>query len=102
VAKFAELGRVEDSVDFGRGKRLSFSIETSALAAEPHALYESGAIKVMVPPAAAKEWTDTDRVGIEGAPTAGPGVLIEKDFQCLHREDMEADAYPNPLAGGSD
>jgi len=46
----------------------------------------------------AKNWLETDQTGIEAA-TSSLRILIEKDFQCLHRASAEdADGFPNPLA----
>jgi hypothetical protein len=38
-----------------------------------------------------------DEVGME-AQDAQPAVLIEKDFQCVHEEHRDPEAYPNPLS----
>jgi hypothetical protein len=39
------------------------------------------------------------KVSIEALAQASVQLLIEKDFQCLHRSDeQDPDAYPNPLA----
>ena len=49
------------------------------------ATFDDGNIRVIVPMPVAKQWIGSDQTGIEA--TAGTlRVLIEKDFQCLHRE----------------
>ena len=95
VARLAETGRVEDTLTFARGQTLSYSLETgSALAAA----FDGRRISIVIPVAAAKHWMENDEAGIEGA--SGPvKVLVEKDFQCLHSGDEDADAFPNPMAG---
>jgi hypothetical protein len=54
---------------------------------------------VSLPEARVKSWAAGDEAGIEGQD--GPiRILVEKDFQCLHRSaDSEPDAFPNPLGG---
>jgi hypothetical protein len=99
VEQFASAGRVECAVDFGGGAALRYAIESSADTKEPRAIFEGGRIRVLVPSAAAREWAETERVGIEAAPVEGPRILVEKDFQCLHSGVEEADTYPNPMSG---
>ena len=44
------------------------------------------------------QWVESDQVGIEAQSQFGVGLLIEKDFQCLHRSaEQEPDAFPRPL-----
>jgi hypothetical protein len=44
-------------------------------------------------------WFVSDQVSIEALSQAGVHLLVEKDFQCLHKSDeQDPDAYPNPLA----
>src|SRR5271166_4221552 len=84
VARLAETGRVEETIAFAPGKDLSYSIEsgpTAAVAAE----LEGTRIRVLLPAAVAKTWIESDQTGIEGG-NETLSVLVEKDFQCLHRE----------------
>ena len=44
------------------------------------------------------EWVESDRVGVEARSQTGMQLLVEKDFQCLHRSvGQEPYAYPHPL-----
>ena len=62
------------------------------------ATFDNRNIRVIVPVSVAKEWIESDQTGIE-ASTATLRLLIEKDFQCLHREpEPGEDSFPNPLA----
>ena len=46
-----------------------------------------------------REWIESDQVSIEALAQASVQLLIEKDFQCLHKSDeQDPDAYANPLA----
>lgn len=100
VARLAETGCVEDTVTFAPGQTLSYVIESGPVVAVG-ATFEGNRIRVALPAAVAKSWIESDHTGVEGE-SATLRVLIEKDFQCLHRASEEdADAFPNPLASKS-
>jgi hypothetical protein len=106
VAQFRSSGRVDAAIYFASGRKLSYSLESLADAAEVSADFDNTAIHVRIPAEVAIQWTDSDDVGIRASQPTGEGLrlelLIEKDFQCLHRTDeQEPDAYPNPLAAVS-
>ena len=93
VARLAETGRVEDAVTFAAGQTLSWILESGS-SASITASFERNEIRVVVPAAMVETWVQSDQTGLEGA-----GVLIEKDFQCVHPQSEEdGDSYPNPLA----
>jgi hypothetical protein len=97
VARLADTGRVQDTLTFAPGQALSYSLETGAALA---ATFDGRRISIVIPVAAARHWMESDEAGIEGA--SGPvKVLVEKDFQCLHSVEEDADAFPNPMAGNS-
>lgn len=103
VAQFGDKGVVEDTIQFGPGAALAYSLERSGDGSIPHATFEGGAIRITVPSEAAGEWTTTERVDIRGEQQIEEGdtlsITVEKDFQCLHKDDEEnAEAYPNPAA----
>jgi hypothetical protein len=70
--------------------------------------YKEGTITVRLPRSQAREWLETERIGIESGQALGCGrvlrILVEKDFQCLHAEnrqienEVDREAYPNPVA----
>jgi hypothetical protein len=94
-----ETGKVEDAVVFGPGRELRYAIETGG--AEIGATLDETRIRVTVPAAIAKQWIDSDQTGIEST-TGTLRVLIEKDFQCLHRPpEPGEDSFANPLAAES-
>jgi hypothetical protein len=97
VVRLGETGRVEESIEFAPGSGLLYALETGASPAVT-ATYENANIRVVLPKLVAKEWIESDQTGIE-ASTGTLKVLIEKDFQCLHREpEAGEDSFPNPLA----
>jgi hypothetical protein len=87
---------VRAAVKFGSGASLSFSLESSASAVALQALFGDGNLRVIVPEGPGRHWASSNEVGIE-AQDAQPAILIEKDFQCMHQEHADPEAYPNPL-----
>src|SRR5258708_3163728 len=97
VARLRETGKVEDLVVFHPGNELLYAIETGS-AKVPEATFEHSKISVTLPTGLANEWIESDQTGIE-ASTGTLTLLIEKDFQCLHRPVQAGeDSFPNPLA----
>ena len=68
------------------------------------ARFDEGELQVRLPAALAVQWAHTDQVGIEERIAGRPGtslhLLIEKDFQCLHKRpgEDESDHFKNPAA----
>jgi hypothetical protein len=53
----------------------------------------------MLPRAVATAWAESSQVSLEGSGGVGLQILVEKDFQCLHKPgERDPDAYPHPLA----
>jgi len=99
VAQVHDCGRVESSIEFAPGCTLAYALEGSSHAASVAASFDGRSILIAVPKPLMTEWAEGDRVSIEGPPQASVQLLIEKDFQCLHKTDLrDPDAYPNPLA----
>jgi uncharacterized protein DUF7009 len=100
IARLDETGKVEDSIEFSPGSELLYAIEAGATSAIS-ASFDQGHIRVVVPKPVAKAWIESDQTGIE-ASTGTLKLLIEKDFQCLHRApEPGEDSFPNPLANGA-
>ena len=97
VARFLEQGSVSETLDFGVGSRLTYSIEAVPSLSAPRALFEGTTLRVEVPAKLASEWGRSDQVGISGGDAMA--ITIEKDFQCLHGPGAtDPDAFPNPMA----
>jgi hypothetical protein len=97
VAMLDATGRVENSIEFSPGNELRYSIEASP-SSSITAIFDSANIRVLLPAQIAKHWIKSDETGIEGS-TGSLRLLIEKDFQCLHREpEPGEDSFPNPLS----
>lgn len=104
VARFEEVGRVEDSIEFGPepSQRLMCVLQSSPDFHGVAARYSDNCITVHVPTRLARQWVETDQVGFDGEQMLNPDntlrLLIEKDFACLDARDGEedADAFPHP------
>ncbi|MGD0298533.1 MAG: hypothetical protein ABSE86_15625 [Bryobacteraceae bacterium] len=101
VAQFSKTGYVEESIEFAPSASLCYILESSSKITTPRAVFQNCELRIQIACAAAKEWATTDRVGISGEQSLPNGkplsILIEKDFKCMHGDDIDADAYPNPL-----
>ena len=98
VAKLRDRGSVASLVEFSPGQQLIYRLEGSFHATSVTAAFDGQAIRVTVPTRVMTEWAESDQVSIEAPPQAGPHVLIEKDFQCLHGGgEQDRDAYSHPL-----
>jgi hypothetical protein len=91
---------IAETVHFAPGKELAYTLECAGDTVS--ARFEEERVTVRIPPAVAREWSTSDRVGMEGSQDAGAGrvlrVLVEKDFACLTAREGEddSDAFPNP------
>jgi len=100
---FQQTGIREEQVRFDSGACLIYALEAATVTAI-ESEFSGNAIWVRVPVQMARAWATSDQVSLSAdSPTDnGPSVLIEKDFQCLHREGEneqdDADAFPNPEA----
>jgi len=102
VEQFAETGRVEEVITFGSGPQLRYALEAHdgpALLAR----FDGSCIHVLVPRAAALQWTHSEDVSVVGEEPTEAGalkLLIEKDFACINPSSVwqedQSDNYPNP------
>ncbi|MGA3017432.1 MAG: hypothetical protein ABSF62_09970 [Bryobacteraceae bacterium] len=99
VACLHDRGLVECAVRFPGGRTLTYSLASSPDAAEVGVDYEGDCICVVLPRAIESAWAASSQVAIEGSGNSGVQILVEKDFQCLHKPaERDPEAYPNPLA----
>jgi hypothetical protein len=98
VARVRDGGPVESVIQFEPGCSLVYLLEGSPSAETMSAAFDGHAIRVTIPMSQMAEWVDSDQVGVQAWLPTGLQLLVEKDFQCLHRSvEQEPDAYPNPL-----
>ncbi len=107
VAQFGETGSVKVTVEFGTEPHQQFvyALTTSVQVEVLQASLKNSLITVLVPESQAKEWTQTNQVGLVAEQSIGDGktlhILIEKDFACLEDrpDEDESEAFQNPLEG---
>ena len=101
VLQLAEAGEVTAEMRLGLGSSFVYRIRAADVA-HLGASMDGGALTVVVPRGEVAGWPDDERVGFEGTQDAGDGrrlaLLVEKDFDCLHRRPEEADLFPHPDA----
>jgi hypothetical protein len=98
VARVRDGGHVESVIEFAPGRSLRYVLEGSPTADTMSATFDGRAIRMTVPMHQMTDWVESDQVGIEARSNTGVELLVEKDFQCLHRSvEQEPDAYPHPL-----
>jgi hypothetical protein len=98
VALLRDRGRIESSIEFAAGCRLVYLLEVSFRAQAVTASLDRYSIRVTAPTHVIVNWAESEQVSIETTSAAGLHLLIEKDFQCLHKaDDQDFDAYPHPL-----
>ena len=107
VRRLADEGTVEESTDFGGGRRFGYGVRADDVHA-PAASFEGGTVLVRLPRDAVRRWADGDEVGIEASQPVGEGaalkILVEKDFVCIDgpADENQDDAFPNPRGAACD
>ncbi|UXP32468.1 hypothetical protein N6H18_00570 [Reichenbachiella agarivorans] len=99
VNTFAQEGIVSAELQFGINS-LVYSLKRDHKSQKVEANFEGNEISILVPVAIADQWILPEEVGFENDDQAKVKLLIEKDFQCLHKRpnEDESDSFPNPLA----
>ncbi len=97
VARLHRDGLVECAIGFPSGRTLRYSVSSSPDATAVSAGYEDDSLRVVLPRTVTNAWAESDQVTIEGV-DASVRILVEKDFQCLHKEHLDPDGFPNPLS----
>lgn len=91
--------KISSDTDFGTSK-LTYGLLISSSAQDMTAEYANHEIKVTMPTDWAAKWFGPDEVGVENKDQSQIKILVEKDFQCLHKRpgEDESDNFPNPVA----
>lgn len=98
IEKFSSTSQIGDTIQFG-SKSLTYQLKTS-IKKDVDVNFDGSKITVEVPEFLTKQWIDTDLVGFENSNQTQVRILVEKDFQCLHKRsgEDESDNFPNPAA----
>lgn len=101
VGEVARGNSIHEVVEMGESQENPFGYSLIPLesADKISAAYIRNQINISLPMDQAKEWASTDSVGLNGMDNK-VNILIEKDFQCLHKRPNEDESqnFPNPLA----
>ena len=100
IDTFAKVGIVTDTLDFGNGTKLLYTLEKTDKSSLS-SVFENNTIRTFFPQMKILEWTRTDMVGLDNsADQKELYILVEKDFQCLKPRSGEddTDAFPNPTS----
>ncbi|KAA5543332.1 DUF7009 family protein [Adhaeribacter rhizoryzae] len=90
VAKFREIGHLEESVVFGPTQKetLNYLLIKSYENTEVTASFSENNITISVPAAIAKDWANSEHNGFEvklpNGTDKGLKILVEKDLDCIH------------------
>jgi len=99
VACLVDHKLVECAIRFPSGRVLTYSVASLPHVPEVSVDYEGDSIFVVLPRAVATAWAESSQVSVEAPHNSGVQILIEKDFQCLHKpSERDPEAYPHPLA----
>jgi hypothetical protein len=98
VKDLLDHGLVECAIQFPKGRELRYCVASLPSAAHVSADYLDDSIVVVLPRPVVIQWAQSEHVSIQGSPHSSVQILVEKDFQCLHKpSERDPDAYPNPL-----
>lgn len=102
LSAFTGTNRLEEILHLPGGRRLLYALEASEDIDYLTARFADDVLKLIMPVSWLKTWSETDRVGFEAVESLGPEgelhLLVEKDFECLHKRPDEENAFPHPMA----
>lgn len=102
IERLREIGTVSEKIRFNKSQTFTYTLSVSDEIKNLSARFEDEEMIVEIPSGAAREWTETNLVGLEGEQSADENttlkITIEKDFVCPDRpfDKDNADAFPNP------
>jgi hypothetical protein len=96
---------VEENVPFGKGQpAFRYAVNAESETDKISVSYVDHTIEIRLPLKQAHQWAITDQVNLEENIDWKDGttlqILVEKDYQCLHKRpaEDEGDNFPNPAA----
>lgn len=104
LARLLNSGQCLERIGFPGGNALEYGIWLSDSEAQVSVSFENDCIAVILPAGLAQPWLETEQEGIyTELPAAAErggrlSLVIEKDFQCLHRDgEAGRDNFSHPL-----
>lgn len=105
VERLSDTGIIEDLVEFGSEyPGFRYELRTAAGDDESRAKFEDHCLSISLAAGDAKNWINSEQVGIEAMQPIGEGkflrILVEKDFACLAERagEDDSDTFPVSLA----
>ena len=93
---------ISEQLEMGENAEDNFTYSLTPVPKNPGitAKFSRGKLSITFPITTAEEWANSDLVSLIHKSENGITVLIEKDFQCLHKrsDEDESQNFPNPLA----
>lgn len=100
VDTLLETGFVEKRIQTGPAATdcLSYRLQVGAQVQEAQLVHEASTLSVGIPLVAAREWAESEAVGLYFQTPWGVRLMIEKDFGCLERQPAESEigTFPRP------
>jgi hypothetical protein len=98
LLELSQNNNITETIAISPSITFSFGLEIANDVSTVHATFIENKIGVLLPVKEAKEWINTNQVGIEVNNVIGDGqnlhILIEKDFPCLDRpEEDKSDTF---------
>ena len=100
LARLMSVGHIEETIQFAPASdaRLTYALAVREAGDDIGLEYRDQAVTVVLSPAVARRWAESEDVGIYG--DGRVALLVEKDFACMDGNGPEdSDAFPNPKAG---
>jgi hypothetical protein len=97
-----ETGICAESLRFGSGSQLIYTLETSSQFTVMEAQYRQDRIRILLPFEMARKWAGSNQISfsLDSVVGGGPSLLIETDFRCLHSDKRkpsdDADSFRIP------
>lgn len=107
LQKLSAAHKIEESINFGQNVKLTFALDVSSSHERVEATFFDNFLVVSLPEEIAKNWMNSDEVGIETNYSLSDGeelhILVEKDFPCLDRpEEDKSDTFQELAAKNGD
>lgn len=90
IEALRQSGRVLESIGLPGGGSFGFALQIDNKPAGMSAFWEDRLLTVSLPAKPARDWMDSEQVGMEASLSLPDGaelhLLVEKDFPCQHQE----------------
>lgn len=94
--------QITEEIQFSKDSALRYTLQNQPGLNTIKADYSENSLLISLPETLAKDWLNSDQVGLEGIQENSENnflkILVEKDFSCLspRGDEDESDLLPNP------